>query len=75
MHPDRMIPQVEDINIDFMEANLRKCPFCSGNPFFEETSKGWYVACECGVRMPGDTAQNAAEKWCFGRRNEAWTGW
>ena len=58
--PEEYVNQDE---IDFLEANLTYCPFCYWKPFFEEAKDGWFVACQCGARMPGDNAQDAAAKW------------
>ena len=66
MHPDAMIPQVEEVDmdeIDRMEKNLPFCPFCSKAPFIEEAVDGWYVSCECGARVPGRTFYEATAKW------------
>jgi len=66
MHPDRMIPQMDDVNqdvVDEMERNLRDCPFCGRKSFFEDTAHGWYVASACGARVPGDSAYEAATRW------------
>jgi len=49
--------------IDILERSLKPCPFCFGKAFFEEGSDGWFVACDCGARIPGDDAQGAAAKW------------
>ena len=54
---------VNKTEVDFLEANLSHCPFCYWKPFFEEVKDGWFVACQCGARMPGDDAQEAAAKW------------
>ena len=58
--PEEYIDQKE---VNFLEANLSHCPFCYWKPFFEESKDGWFVACQCGARMPGDDAQDAASKW------------
>ena len=82
--PEKYINQNE---IDFLESNLAYCPFCYWKPFFEEAKDGWFVACQCGAHMPGDDAQDAAEKWNVRPRintarenvrpvsQEIWTGW
>jgi hypothetical protein len=57
--------EMDQNEIDILERVLKPCPFCAGKPFFEETVSGWFVACDCGARVPGDDAQDAAAKWCI----------
>ena len=50
--------------IDAIERGLDVCPFCFGLSYFEESYHGWYVTCSaCGVSMPGNDPEGAAEKW------------
>ena len=56
--------EMDQNEIDILERNLKPCPFCLGKAFFEECADGWYVACNCGARIPGDDAQGSAAKWC-----------
>jgi len=58
--PEEYVDQNE---IDILERTLTHCPFCLGKPFFEDSVKGWFVACQCGARMPGDSAYTASAKW------------
>lgn len=58
--PEEYVDQNE---IDILERGLKPCPFCLGKAFFEETADDWLVACDCGARIPGDDAQEAAAKW------------
>ena len=50
--------------VDAIERGLDVCPFCFGPSYFEDSDHGWYVTCSsCGVSMPGNDPEGAAEKW------------
>ena len=50
--------------VDALERGLDVCPFCFGPSYFEDSAHGWHVTCSsCGVSMPGNDPEGAAEKW------------
>lgn len=79
----------EQREADILERNLNHCPFCLGQPFFEDDAHTTdvYVTCNCGASMRGRDFESVAAAWDTRpqlpiARNvvrsvprEIWTGW
>lgn len=66
---DEDLPMIlDDDTINRLEKTASDCPFAHnsahGRPYFQETSNGWYVTCDCGVNLgPKDDPLEAIRAW------------